>query len=67
MKITINDGKIREYDVNVKLEHKIYSQIYTILLDLKNNKKHLDIHLKNIDINKLCDSFWDGKDIDIVD
>ena len=67
MKITINDGRIREYNVNVRLEHKLYSQIYTILLDLKNNRKHLDIHLKNIDINKLCNAFWNGKDTDIID
>ncbi len=67
MEFSINDGKIREYDVNVKLEHKLYSQIYTILLDLKNNRKHLDIHLKKIDINKLCNAFWNGKDTDIID
>lgn len=67
MEVTINDGRIREYDVNVRLEHKLYSQIYTILSDIKNNKKHLDIHLKNMDINKLCNEFWNNKDKDIVD
>ena len=68
MKVTINDGRIREYDVNVRLEHKIYSQIYNILLAVKDGRyMTLDGCGFGYDLTKICNEFWNNKDKDIVD
>jgi len=73
--VSVNTGRIKEYDVNVKLEHKIYSKIYDILLALsKNDKKQLEYYLSdsymknnNVDWKKISDEFWKNKDKSIVD
>ena len=68
MKVTINDGRIREYDVNVRLEHKIYSQIYNILLAVKDGRYvSLDRCGFEYDLTKICNEFWNNKDKDIID
>lgn len=68
MKVSINDGRIREYDVNVRLEHKIYSQIYNILLAVKDGRYiTLDGCGFEYDLTKICNEFWNNKDKDIID
>lgn len=72
---TINSGKIKEYPVNVKLEHKNYALIYNILLAI--DKGDLDtieyymsdsfIKNNNVDWTKIKNEFWNNKDKDIVD
>lgn len=73
--VSVNTGRIKEYDVNVKLEHKTYSRIYNILLAIsKNDKKQLEYYMSNsyiknnnVDWKKIADEFWKNKDKDIVD
>lgn len=68
MEVTINDGRIREYDVNVRLEHKIYSQIYNILLAVRDGRYvTLDGCVFEYDLTKICNEFWNNKDKDIID
>ncbi len=68
MEFSINDGRIREYDVNVKIEHKIYSQIYDILLALKDEDYLcLERYKANYDLDNICRIFWNNKDKDIID
>jgi hypothetical protein len=72
---TINSGKITEYPVNIKLEHKTYSRVYNILRAVaKGDKKQLEYYmsksyLKNNDVDweKITNEFWNNKDKDIVD
>lgn len=73
MEISINNGRIREYDVNVKLEHKTYGIIYSVLLELSREDKKIGLRnieylLKNSsnDWKKIADEFWKNKDKDIV-
>jgi len=68
MEVTINDGRIREYDVNVRLEHKIYSQIYNILLAVRDGRYvTLNGCGFEYDLTKICNEFWNNKDKDIID
>ena len=70
-----NSGKIKEYDVNVKLEHKTYSYILNVIKALsKNDKKQLEYYMSEsylrnnkVDWKKIVDEFWKNKDKDIVD
>ena len=74
MEISINDGRIREYDVNVKLEHKTYATIYQVIRqmagkDEKINLRNIGIWMKEkqYDWEKIADELWKNKDKDIVD
>ena len=72
--VSHNTGRIKEYDVNVKLEHKTYAKIYNILRavadkDMKQLEYYMsDSYIKNNDVDwkKVADEFWYNKDKDIV-
>ena len=71
---SFNTGRIKKYDVNVKLEHKTYSSVYNILRAMaKGDKKQLEYYMSesylrnnDVDWEKIADEFWKNKDKDIV-
>ena len=72
--VSHNNGRIKQYDVNVKLEHKTYAAIYQVIRqmagkDEKINLRNIGIWMKNKQYNweKIADELWENKDKDIVD
>lgn len=71
---SVNTGRIKEYNVNVKLEHKTYAAIYQVIRqmagkDEKINLRNIGIWMKDKQYNweKIADELWKNKDKDIVD
>ena len=72
--VSHNNGRIKQYDVNIKLEHKTYAAIYQVIRqmagkDEKINLRNIGIWMKEkqYDWEKIADELWKNKDKDIVD